>query len=53
MAIHPEKFENGDFDLWLGSFERCATANGLGETQNLHKLPAYLTGVAEEYFALH
>ena len=52
MAIHPEKFENGDFDLWLGSFKRCATANSWGETQKLYKLPAYLTGVAEKYFAL-
>ena len=52
MAIHPDKFENGDFDLWLGSFERCAIANGWGETQKLHKLPAYLTGTAAEYFAL-
>ena len=52
MAIHPDKFENGDFDLLLGSFERCAIANGWGETQKLHKLPAYLTGTAAEYFAL-
>ena len=52
MAIHPDKFENGDFDLWLGSFERCAIANGWGETQKLHKLPAYLTGTAAEYFAI-
>ena len=52
MAIHPEKFATGDFDLWLASFERCATANGWGETQKLHKLPAYLTGTAQDYFAL-
>ena len=42
----------GEVCLWLGSFERCATANGWGETQKLHKLPAHLTGVAEEHFAL-
>ena len=52
MAIHPEKFDTGDFNLWLGAFERCATANGWEETQKLHKLPAYLTGTAAEYYAL-
>ena len=52
MAIHPEKFETGDFDLWLGAFERCATANDWEATQKLHKVPAYLTGTAAEYYAL-
>ena len=52
MDIHPKKVDTGDFNLWLDAFERCATANGWEETQKLHKLPAYLTGTAAEYYAL-
>ena len=52
MDIHPEKFDAGDFNLWLDAFERCATANSWEETQKLHMLPAYLTGTAAEYYAL-
>ncbi len=52
MAIHRDKFETGDFDSWLGLFERCATASAWGDTQKLNKLPAYLKGDAEKYYAL-
>ena len=34
MGTHPEKFGNGNFDLWMGSFERCATANGWERHEN-------------------
>ena len=51
MAVHPERFAIGDFH-WFGFFARCVTANGWGEMQKLHKLPAYLNGTAAEYYDL-
>ena len=28
ISVVPEKFETGDFTVWLRNFECCATANG-------------------------
>eukprot|EP00794_Sanderia_malayensis_P001355 gene1355-1496_t len=49
-AILPEKFEQGDFRVWLRQFEVCADANGWTEPQRLRKLPAFLRGLAATHF---
>eukprot|EP00112_Aurelia_sp_Birch-Aquarium-sp1_P012166 Seg2556.4 transcript_id=Seg2556.4/GoldUCD/mRNA.D3Y31 product="hypothetical protein" protein_id=Seg2556.4/GoldUCD/D3Y31 len=49
-SILPERFDKGDFALWLRQYECCAVANGWTDEQKLAKLPAFLRGLAATHY---
>ena len=51
-SILPERFDKGDFALWLRQYECCAVANGWTDEQKLAKLPAFLRGHAASHYFL-
>ena len=42
----PDKFEDGDLELWLKRFKLCASANGWDGDKQLAYLPTFLRGRA-------
>ena len=51
-SILPERFDKGDFALWLRQYECCAVANGWTDEEKLAKLPAFLRGYAASHYFL-
>ena len=51
-SILPERFDKGDFALWLRQYECCAVANGWTDEEKLAKLPAFLRGHAASHYFL-
>ena len=49
-SILPERFDKGDFALWLRQYECCAVANGWTDEQKFAKLPAFLHGLAVTHY---
>ena len=42
----PDKFDDGDLELWLKCFSMCASANGWDNAKKLLYLPTFLRGRA-------
>ena len=49
-SILPERFDKGDFALWLRQYECCAVANGWTDEEKFAKLPAFLRGQAASHY---